>query len=376
MDHRKILYLHIGMPKTGTSSLQVFLMQNEEALAQYGVAYPMMPGRYPMISPSRNAHFLIGKLTDEQGREDPAQTENMIKKSFELLDQTFKKADKVILSDEAIWNVYKPDKPDCLRLIRTFCEERNIEIKLIVYLRRQDYYLESYWKQQIRKRGVTWTWKKMVKKTPKYIVLNYYEHLKELAEEIGRKNMIVQSYHEENFDLCVEFLHLLGIRHTEIFQPLETKANLSLNNNYAEIKRILNRILSEDPEQWGREQKWLGKIVVDCSREEKRQYESSMFSTEDRQKYMENFREINHRIAQEYLGCEDLFEENEEKNRTLPKWTPDNSFQYEDTVLFFGKALLDMKRELELQRAEVKQLETGKRGVVRKVVDKCRTIVR
>ena len=96
MDHRKILYLHIGMPKTGTSSLQVFLMQNEEALAQYGVAYPMMPGRYPMISPSRNAHFLIGKLTDEQGREDPAQTENMIKKSFELLDQTFKKADKVI----------------------------------------------------------------------------------------------------------------------------------------------------------------------------------------------------------------------------------------------------------------------------------------
>ena len=63
-------------------------------------------------------------------------------------------------------------------------------------------------------------------------------------------------------------------------------------------------------------------------------------------------------------------------NFQFAMWTPDNSFQYEDTVLFFGKALLDMKRELELQRAEVKRLEVEKRGVVRKVVDKCRTIVR
>ena len=63
-------------------------------------------------------------------------------------------------------------------------------------------------------------------------------------------------------------------------------------------------------------------------------------------------------------------------NFQFARWTPDNSFQYEDTVLFFGKALLDMKRELELQRAEVKRLEDTKRGVVRKVVDKCRAAAR
>lgn len=374
MDQTKKLYLHIGMPKTGTSSLQVFLMQNEEALARYGAAYPIMPGRYPLISPGRNAHFLIGKLTDEQGREDPVQTKNMKKKSLELLEKTFEKADTVILSDEAIWNTYKPHKPECLRLIRTFCKERDIDLKLIVYLRRQDYYLESYWKQQIRKRGVTWTWKKMIKRTPKYIELNYYKHLEELAEEMGRENIIVQPYREEKFDLCIEFLHLIGIEHTEQFQPLETKVNLSLNNNYAEIKRILNQILSEEPEQWGKEQKWLGKIAVDCSREEKKQFESSMFSPEDRRKYMESFREINHRIAREYMECDTLFDEKEEKMRELPKWTRDNTLQYEDTVLFFGKALLDMKKELELQRAEVKRLEAGQRGIVRRIVDKCRTI--
>ena len=46
-------------------------------------------------------------------------------------------------------------------------------------------------------------------------------------------------------------------------------------------------------------------------------------------------------------------------NFQFARWTPDNSLQYEDTVLFFGKALLDMKRELELQRAEVKRLWTN-----------------
>ena len=70
MNTDKILYLHIGMPKTGTSSLQLFLMQNPEALAQNNCSYPMMPGRYPMVSPNRNAHFLVGKIMNADGSAD------------------------------------------------------------------------------------------------------------------------------------------------------------------------------------------------------------------------------------------------------------------------------------------------------------------
>ena len=36
----KILYLHIGMPKTGTSSIQDTLFANRENLRKYGIYYP------------------------------------------------------------------------------------------------------------------------------------------------------------------------------------------------------------------------------------------------------------------------------------------------------------------------------------------------
>ena len=332
----------------------------------------MMPGRYPMVSPNRNAHFLVGKIMNAEGSIDTEKTKEMEVQSFELLEQAFCQTDRVILSDEAIWNTYKKDHPECLEKIGAFCRQHGIALKLIVYLRRQDQYLESYWKQQIRRRGVTWKWNWMVKHTPRYIVLDYYHHLQMLADFAGKENIIVQPYYEENFDLCSDFLRVMEITDTRAFQPLEGRVNLSLNNNYAEIKRILNGLLSEEVAQWNKEQRWLEKIVVDCSRTGKYQYESSMFSMEERQKFMERFDGINQRIAREYMGQEKLFDGRLEQE--LPEWKKDNALQYEDTVLFFGKALLDLKREQELQRQRLQNLE-GKKNILRRIVNKCRMLL-
>ena len=332
----------------------------------------MMPGRYPMVSPNRNAHFLVGKIMNADGSADMEKTKEIEKQSFELLEQAFQRTDRVILSDEAIWNTYKGDHPECLEKIGAFCERHGIALKLIVYLRRQDQYLESYWKQQLRRKGVTWKWGRMVKQTPHYIVLDYYHHLQVLAGFAGKENIIVQPYYEGNFDLCSDFLRVLGITDTDAFEPLESKVNLSLNNNYAEIKRILNGLLSDEPSRWNREQCWLEKLVVDCSRTEKKQYESSMFSVEERQKFMERFDEINQRIAREYMGQETLFDARPEKE--LPEWKKDNDLQYEDTILFFGKALLDLKREQDLQRQRLQELE-GKKNILRRIVNKCRMLL-
>lgn len=374
MTEQKILYLHIGMPKTGTSSLQSFLVQNENALLQNNFCYPKMPGRYPMVSPNRNAHFLVGKVKNAAGVEDETLTKERFDLSIQRLEEAFQKADNVILSDEAIWNTYTVKTPECIRQIVGFCDERNIELKVIVYLRRQDYYLESYWKQQIRKRGAVWEWQRVIKKTPGYIVLDYEKHLREIAEEVGDDHMIVQAYQEENFDLCSDFMHILNIDDLDSFYVLEEKVNRSLNNNYAEIKRILNQLLeTENMQEWGKQQRWFEKVAVDCSRADKKQYESSMFSAGQREDFVKKYDGSNHRISEKYMQGRELFDQKTESGSGLPQWSKDNALQYEDTVLFFGMAYLETKKELEALKSNIQRIEAvQRRGLLHRIADKCK----
>ena len=86
----KTVYLHIGMPKTGTTALQMFLPLNEEALSQNGFSYPLMPFEFENIGKRRNAHF----LTLWENKEDmPEWTEG-----FKIVEKAFLQHDNLILS--------------------------------------------------------------------------------------------------------------------------------------------------------------------------------------------------------------------------------------------------------------------------------------
>lgn len=58
-DIMKTLYIHIGCPKTATTSIQYFCNENKENLAKHGVYFPAFEQILPDINPFRNAHFLI-----------------------------------------------------------------------------------------------------------------------------------------------------------------------------------------------------------------------------------------------------------------------------------------------------------------------------
>ena len=58
----KTLYLHIGTPKTATSSIQKFLAQNREVLESKGYVFPKSLHRYLNVNSRRNGHFLVRKV--------------------------------------------------------------------------------------------------------------------------------------------------------------------------------------------------------------------------------------------------------------------------------------------------------------------------
>lgn len=358
-ENKKCIFLHIGMPKTGSSSLQLFLRENKEILEKKGYTYPVMPFCYPGISDMRNGHFLFGEVYHAEGEVNREKTGELRDDAFRIVREELERGFQVILSDEGIWNSVNPSEDEILSPLVQFCEKNKCGLRVIVYLRRQDSFLESYWKQRIRRRGATWKWERVRKNPPSYLVMDYYRHLRGIADIVGKENMEVRRYGAEYFEggghtIFSDFLGAVGLTLTEEYQQLPKQVNVSLHNNYAEIKRILNFWLPEDEGERESQDQWVKRLAVECSEMQKKQYNSSLFSEEERHAFLNGYRESNNQIAREFLGQEELFTE---ETDDLPKWKVSNPQQYEDTVFFLGKALIEQHREVELLKKKMQAFD-------------------
>ena len=101
----KTLYLHIGTPKTGTTSLQHFCTENAEILQQKGYMYPLFPHKFKKTNIMRNAFFLSYKAYHQDGSRNMIEEESIYRQGMDFVLNTFRNTDNIILSDEAIWNV-------------------------------------------------------------------------------------------------------------------------------------------------------------------------------------------------------------------------------------------------------------------------------
>lgn len=56
----RTLYVHIGTPKTATTSIQMFCVENQKVLNKQSYSYPLLDFVYPHVAHRRNGHFLVG----------------------------------------------------------------------------------------------------------------------------------------------------------------------------------------------------------------------------------------------------------------------------------------------------------------------------
>ena len=299
------LVLHIGTPKTGTTALQFFLYENSEELKKLGWSYPnLCKGIAEMDSQTytenvvyeANCRFLF---PIKEKFSDP----NSIRgKAWELIKKELENYN-VILSEEAFYYSQK-EMVEVLKDLKSLYDN----VKVVIYLRRQDKYVESLWNHEVKWNSFFCeefsTWIQRIES------VQYLSRLHMISEIVGKENLIVRIYEKEQFlgethSIASDFLYSLGIEPDWTkFNKVKT-VNKRLYGNNLEIKRIFNKMLDKTEHPAILEQyRWFFLNVSNFGNNSEK-VQDSYFSAEERADYLKSFEKDNITIAKEYLNRED-----------------------------------------------------------------------
>lgn len=338
-DEMSTLYLHIGMPKTGTTAIQNFCVRNVERLARLGYCYPRMPYRQPgNVGYERNGFFLDGIAWRERGGALSESDRQAWRRCMDYLSAKFRRYSSVVLSDEGIFEVTMRDGQDLWGRLKRESEVRGFDVRIILYLRRQDQYLNSNWAQAVKAastRYATLSFDEIISQEANWPSLDYYAVLERIAAHFGRDAIDVRIYDRDRFedgDVLKDFTKAIGLRWDAGFAH-PGNVNLSLSNNLLEIKRIINAMPGMDRTMLQR----AGQAAIACGKAEGGAEKYSMFADEEICKLLARFEESNRSLARDYLGMGEgsPFPPPEPQ---LPKWSPNNPEMYESIVRYFAVA--------------------------------------
>lgn len=356
----KTLYIHIGTTKTGTKAIQYFCWENRKLLEKQGYCYPNLSFLCPKCIPMKNGHFLLERSENAGEEKSVRQATNQYQEGMSRILKLFSVYDNVILSDEGIWREsYYQNKKGLWQELKDAGDKYGFTVKIVVYLRRQDEFLQSLWNQHVKASKTTTsaqTWDDFVNAIPKSLQLDYYKKLESLTKVFGQENIIVRRFETGAFvdnSIYADFLNAIGLALTQEYHISKEKRNTSLSGNTPEIMRVLNSVsdFSED------DLKFMRQLCCTISENETGQF--SMFSPKECKKFLRQYRKSNRNVAEKYLGepGTDLFDLS---TADLPKWTADNPYMHQDMIRFSALGIISV-------REKTKDLHKKYRKLKRKV---------
>ena len=340
----KTLYLHIGTSKTGTTTIQTYCGINREQLKSKGVLFPIMPYHYDRITKNRNGHFLYANIY-ENGVRNKEKEEQVLKQELDYIVDCFKEYDNVLLSEESIWWATATRRKGLWKYLQEHSQQNNYQVKIIVYLRRQDQFMMSRYNQILKTDtggGTQRFYEYFKDMNGKYkCVMNYRQRLDYMAKFFPKENIVVKRFDRSYFyngDLNADFLHILGVEIDDTFAELPKDENLGISVQSGEIKRVLNRLGTMT---FAENQKLL-QMLNECE-ELLPKREVSIMTTEHIEKFMKKFIDDNESIAVDYIGDgKPMFDYNYKKK---PVWSYEDKNYHEEVILFFAKAIDSVYKE-------------------------------
>jgi hypothetical protein len=204
------IFLHIGMPKTGSTTIQRTLLLNRARLAKAGVFYPY------------RTNALYGLVTGT----DPGPPLEVPKRFHTL-----------IISDERLFNRVRSRAH--AEMIASALRKISTDLKLISYVRREDeVFASAYFTRLLMGSSVK------LQDLPLHPVQTY-TRLSSWNEPLGVENMIVRRFGQSYLPdgLIADFARTVGIDHVPI-EPAPL-ANSSPRSDVLEIIRMLNEAQDE-----------------------------------------------------------------------------------------------------------------------------------
>lgn len=340
----KTLYLHIGTSKTGTTTIQTYCGINREQLKSKGVLFPIMPYHYDRITENRNGHFLYATIY-ENGVRNKEKEKQVLKQELDYIVDCFKDYDNVLLSEESIWWATATRRKGLWKYLQEHSQQNHYQVKIIVYLRRQDQFMMSRYNQIIKTDtggGTQRFYEYFKDMNGKYkCVMNYRQRLDYMAKFFPKENIVVKRFDRSYFyngDLNADFLHILGVEIDDTFAELPKDENLGISVQSGELKRVLNRLGTMT---FAENQKLL-QMLNECE-ELLPKREVSIMTTEHIEKFMKKFIDDNESIAVDYIGDgKPMFDYNYKKK---PVWSYEDKNYHEEVILFFAKAIDSVYKE-------------------------------
>jgi hypothetical protein len=191
-DRMKELVLHLGMPKTGSSALQVFLARNHAALLARGVDY-LEIGEFGLgvkgrISAGNGAYLARTLLAPDS----PARIPDPDRHRAEFHAAIARSTARIgIVSSELFIDARRAALEGLIGALR----ERGVTAKALYYIRRHDQFLASAYMQQVKRHGCTdspETYARVAYRQHPF--LKYRSFYGYLSEIFGPGNIVCRTY--------------------------------------------------------------------------------------------------------------------------------------------------------------------------------------
>lgn len=230
----KILYLHIGLHKTGTTAIQSALRQNKKQLLAAGVLIPETgyawgsnhqlawafldnnPSWYPVSDMSREA--LYRQLKDE-------------------INQT--EANKVVISSEDFSLLSMSADKQSIESLKKLLG--GMKVKIVIYLRPQANYIDSFYQEAVKSYDTRFNTESIqTLQSDIQGLLDYNRLIEKWSATFGSDSLVVRPYGKRanGFDSVRDFLGLLGV--SDIPLKMAKPENNRLSQDLMTLKQSIN----------------------------------------------------------------------------------------------------------------------------------------